>query len=155
MSAASEIGALLAALVRSATTLGVSLLVASGRRFAATLAAYLLVGLLLGPHALGLAPDTDVTRWLAEIGVVFLMFSIGLEFSLPKLRAMRGLVFGLGGLQVGLTMGLVVAGVLLTQSWHGLPWQAGVALGGAMAMSSTAMVMRLASDRGEVESAHG
>ncbi|MEN9758918.1 MAG: hypothetical protein RL676_67 [Pseudomonadota bacterium] len=116
---------------------------------------YLLVGLLLGPHALGLAPDTDVTRWLAEIGVVFLMFSIGLEFSLPKLRAMRGLVFGLGGLQVGLTMGLVVAGVLLTQSWHGLPWQAGVALGGAMAMSSTAMVMRLASDRGEVESAHG
>ncbi len=119
------------------------------------LVGYLMVGLLLGPHALGLAPDTDVTRWLAEIGVVFLMFSIGLEFSLPKLRAMRNLVFGLGGVQVGLTMGLVVAGVMLTESWHGMSWQAGVALGGAMAMSSTAMVMRLASDRGEVESAHG
>jgi len=66
------------------------------------LVGYLVVGLLLGPHALALAPDTDVTRWLAEIGVVFLMFSIGLEFSLPKLRAMRSLVFGLGGLQVGL-----------------------------------------------------
>ncbi len=119
------------------------------------LVGYLMVGLVLGPHALGLAPDTAVTRWLAEIGVVFLMFSIGLEFSLPKLRAMRNLVFGLGGVQVGLTMGLVVAGVMLTESWHGMSWQAGVALGGAMAMSSTAMVMRLASDRGEVESAHG
>jgi CPA2 family monovalent cation:H+ antiporter-2 len=119
------------------------------------LVGYLVVGLLLGPHALALAPDTDVTRWLAEIGVVFLMFSIGLEFSLPKLRAMRSLVFGLGGLQVGFTVLAVVAAVLLTQDLHGMGWQAGVALGGAMAMSSTAMVMRLASDRGEIESAHG
>lgn len=116
---------------------------------------YLVVGLLLGPHALALAPDTEVTRWLAEIGVVFLMFSIGLEFSLPKLRAMRSLVFGLGGVQVGLTMLAVVGAILATQSFHGLSWQAGVALGGAMAMSSTAMVIRLASDRGEVESPHG
>jgi CPA2 family monovalent cation:H+ antiporter-2 len=119
------------------------------------LVGYLVVGLLLGPHALALAPDTDVTRWLAEIGVVFLMFSIGLEFSLPKLRAMRSLVFGLGGLQVGFTVLAVVAAVLLTQDLHGMGWQAGVALGGAMAMSSTAMVMRLAADRGEIESAHG
>ena len=119
------------------------------------LVGYLVVGLLLGPHALALAPDTDVTRWLAEIGVVFLMFSIGLEFSLPKLRAMRSLVFGLGGLQVGFTVLAAVAAVLLTQDLHGMGWQAGVALGGAMAMSSTAMVMRLASDRGEIESAHG
>ena len=119
------------------------------------LVGYLVVGLLLGPYALALAPDTDVTRWLAEIGVVFLMFSIGLEFSLPKLRAMRSLVFGLGGLQVGFTVLAVVAAVLLTQDLHGMGWQAGVALGGAMAMSSTAMVMRLASDRGEIESAHG
>ena len=116
---------------------------------------YLSVGVLLGPHALAMAPDTDVTRWLAEIGVVFLMFSIGLEFSLPKLRAMRGLVFGLGGIQVGLTLLLVAVLVGLTQSWHGMSWQAGVALGGALAMSSTAMVMRLAGDRGELESAHG
>ena len=119
------------------------------------LVGYLVVGLLLGPHALALAPDTDVTRWLAEIGVVFLMFSIGLEFSLPKLRAMRSLVFGLGGLEVGFTVLAVVAAVLLTQDLHGMGWQAGVALGGAMAMSSTAMVMRLAADRGEIESPHG
>lgn len=119
------------------------------------LVGYLLVGLAFGPHALGLAPDTDVTKWLAEIGVVFLMFSIGLEFSLPKLRAMRSLVFGLGGLQVGLTILVVVLGALATQAFHEMSWQAGLALGGAMAMSSTAMVMRLASDRGEIESPHG
>ncbi|MEN9772015.1 MAG: hypothetical protein RJA58_658 [Pseudomonadota bacterium] len=119
------------------------------------LVGYLLVGLAFGPHALGLAPDTDVTKWLAEIGVVFLMFSIGLEFSLPKLRAMRSLVFGLGGLQVGLTVLAVMAAVIATQAFHGMGWQAGLALGGAMAMSSTAMVMRLASDRGEIESPHG
>lgn len=119
------------------------------------LVGYLMVGVLLGPHALGLAPDTDVTRWLAEIGVVFLMFSIGLEFSLPKLRAMRSLVFGLGGIQVGLTMLIVAVAVATTQPFHGISWQAGVALGGAMAMSSTAMVMRLAGDRGEIGSAHG
>ena len=119
------------------------------------LVGYLVVGLAFGPHALGLAPDTDVTKWLAEIGVVFLMFSIGLEFSLPKLRAMRSLVFGLGGLQVALTMLAVLLVLVLTQDFHGLGWQAGLALGGAMAMSSTAMVMRLASDRGEIESPHG
>ena len=119
------------------------------------LVGYLSVGVLLGPNALGLAPDTDVTRWLAEIGVVFLMFSIGLEFSLPKLRAMRSLVFGLGGIQVGLTLILVAMTIGVTQDWHGMSWQAGVALGGALAMSSTAMVMRLAGDRGELESAHG
>ena len=119
------------------------------------LVGYLSVGVLLGPNALGLAPDTDVTRWLAEIGVVFLMFSIGLEFSLPKLRAMRSLVFGLGGIQVGLTLVLVATLIGMTQDWHGMSWQAGVALGGALAMSSTAMVMRLAGDRGELESAHG
>ena len=93
------------------------------------LVGYLSVGVLLGPNALGLAPDTDVTRWLAEIGVVFLMFSIGLEFSLPKLRAMRSLVFGLGGIQVGLTLILVAMTIGVTQDWHGMSWQAGVALG--------------------------
>lgn len=116
---------------------------------------YLLVGLAFGPYALGLAPDSAVTRWLAEIGVVFLMFSIGLEFSLPKLRAMRNLVFGLGGVQVGVSILAVVLGLLATQSWHGMTWQAAVAIGGAMAMSSTAMVMRFASDRGELETPHG
>jgi len=61
---------------------------------------YLVVGTAIGPHALGLIPDTPETHALAEFGVVFLMFSIGLEFSLPKLISMRRIVFGLGSLQV-------------------------------------------------------
>ena len=55
---------------------------------------YLLVGIVIGPHALGWIPEEAETRHLAEFGVVFLMFSIGLEFSLPKLVTMKRIVFG-------------------------------------------------------------
>jgi monovalent cation:H+ antiporter-2, CPA2 family len=65
---------------------------------------YLVVGVLIGPNALALAKDTAGIKYLAEFGVVFLMFVIGLEFNLPKLRSMRSLVFGLGLSQVALTM---------------------------------------------------
>ncbi len=116
---------------------------------------YLVVGVAFGPHALGVAPDTDVTLWLAEIGVVFLMFSIGVEFSLPRLRAMKTLVLGLGSAQVVLTIAAVSGLSLVLTPFHGMPWQASVVLGCALAMSSTAMVMRMASDRGELETAHG
>ena len=61
---------------------------------------YLAIGMLIGPHALGVANDSATVKYLAEFGVVFLMFSIGLEFNLHKLRAMRFIVFGLGGSQV-------------------------------------------------------
>jgi len=71
---------------------------------------YLLVGIVIGPHALGVVPDTWETRYLAEFGVVFLMFSIGLEFSLPKLVTMRRMVFGLGAAQVGAVLVLGIAG---------------------------------------------
>src|SRR5512139_2172271 len=65
---------------------------------------YLAVGVVIGPNALALAGDPAAARALAEFGVVFLMFVIGLEFNLPKLRSMRTLVFGLGLSQVALTM---------------------------------------------------
>ncbi len=65
---------------------------------------YLLVGVLIGPYSIGLITDNEDTRHLAEFGVVFLMFSIGLEFSLPKLMTMRRMVFGLGLAQVGITL---------------------------------------------------
>jgi Kef-type K+ transport system membrane component KefB len=65
---------------------------------------YLVVGVLIGPNALALAKDSAGVKYLAEFGVVFLMFVIGLEFNLPKLRSMRTLVFGLGLSQVVLTM---------------------------------------------------
>ena len=76
---------------------------------------YLTAGVLIEPHTLGLAfgQDADSIKYLAEFGVVFLMFVIGLEFNLPKLRAMRRHVFGLGLAQVVLTMLLVGAGSLL------------------------------------------
>ena len=74
---------------------------------------YLVVGVLIGPNALALAENSDVVRHLGEFGVVFLMFVIGLEFNLHKLRAMRRHVFGLGQAQVLLTIVLGTGGSLL------------------------------------------
>lgn len=65
---------------------------------------YLAVGIAIGPYALALSKDAEGVRHLGEFGVVFLMFVIGLEFNLPKLRAMRRHVFGLGLLQVSVTI---------------------------------------------------
>jgi CPA2 family monovalent cation:H+ antiporter-2 len=112
---------------------------------------YLVAGLALGPHALGLVADTPQTRQLAEFGIVFLMFTIGLEFSLPKLRIMRRAVFGLGFAQVAASIALSTAGAIAL----GAPWQAGLAFGGAAAMSSTAIVGRLLSERIELDTQHG
>ena len=123
---------------------------------------YLLVGIVIGPNALALARDSAGIRYLAEFGVVFLMFVIGLEFNLPKLRSMRHLVFGLGLGQVFLTIvGAVLGNMALVMvfSWVGLnwdlSWQAAVALGAALAMSSTAIVARLMAERLELSSEHG
>jgi CPA2 family monovalent cation:H+ antiporter-2 len=120
---------------------------------------YLTVGILIGPHALGLAEQSETTHGLAEFGVVFLMFSIGLEFSLPKLKAMRGIVFGLGMAQVVLTIlaTMIFGWTLATQlppNLH-ISWQASFALGGALAMSSTAIVSKMLTERLELESEHG
>jgi CPA2 family monovalent cation:H+ antiporter-2 len=123
---------------------------------------YLAVGVLIGPNALALAQDSAGLRYLAEFGVVFLMFVIGLEFNLPKLRSMRTLVFGLGMLQVLLTIaGSMLGNLLLVQiaramgvQWQ-LGWQGALVLGAAMAMSSTAIVVKLMAERLELESEHG
>jgi CPA2 family monovalent cation:H+ antiporter-2 len=113
---------------------------------------YLVTGLALGPHALGLvSSEREETRLFAEIGVVFLMFSIGLEFSLSRLVAMRRVVFGLGLAQVAGTIALVMGIAALA----GAGWQAGLALGGIVAMSSTAIVSKLLAERSELDSAHG
>jgi len=123
---------------------------------------YLAVGVLIGPNALALAGDPASARAFAEFGVVFLMFVIGLEFNLPKLRSMRALVFGLGLSQVGLTiLGAVIGNALLAagfaalgRAWD-LSWQGAIALGAAMAMSSTAIVVKMMADRLELDSEHG
>lgn len=112
---------------------------------------YLLVGSIIGPHALNLMRDVHRAESLAEFGVVFLMFSIGLEFSLSKLYAMKRIVFGLGLLQVLVTL-LVVKGAMLLL---GIGWQLGIALGGVFAMSSTAVITKLLAERMQLESPHG
>ena len=124
---------------------------------------YLVVGVLIGPNALALAEDSQSVKYLAEFGVVFLMFVIGLEFNLPKLRSMRTLVFGLGLWQVVLTMAVTLAGhfflawawVLVSGSLWQMQWQGAVVLGGALAMSSTAIVVKMMAERLELESEHG
>ena len=116
---------------------------------------YLAIGVLIGPKALALANDSATVKYLAEFGVVFLMFSIGLEFNLHKLRAMRSIVFGLGSSQVVLTMLLAVPASLFMNWIYPISWQAAIALGGALAMSSTAIVTKLISDRSEFETEHG
>jgi len=112
---------------------------------------YLLVGIAVGPFALAWIPDTEEGRHLGEFGVVFLMFSIGLEFSLAKLFQLRRAVFGLGSAQVLLTLAAVLALAVTV----GAPWQAGLALGGAIAMSSTAIVLRVLDERMQLETPHG
>lgn len=120
---------------------------------------YLVVGVVIGPNALAFAQNSEGIRHLAEFGVVFLMFVIGLEFNLPKLKAMRRFVFGLGFFQVVLTLFIVTSvsvflSVMAPTLW-GMSWRTALTLAGAMAMSSTAIVIKLMSDRLELDSEHG
>lgn len=112
---------------------------------------YLVVGIAVGPHSLRWIPADAETRDLAEFGIVFLMFSIGLEFSLPQLKAMRRAVFGLGLAQVVITT--IAATIALQLMGYG--WQSGLALGGALAMSSTAIVSKMLAERAEIATPHG
>ncbi len=113
--------------------------------------AYFLVGLALGPQTFGILPDTEANRELAEFGIVFLMFSIGLEFSLPQLYAMRRTVLGVGGAQVAVTMAILMAACIVL----GLGWPAALVIGGALTMSSTAIVSKLLVERLDLNSRHG
>jgi CPA2 family monovalent cation:H+ antiporter-2 len=116
-----------------------------------TMLAYFLIGVLLGPHTFGILPDSEANRELAEFGIVFLMFSIGLEFSLPQLYAMRTTVFGLGGAQVAITTLVVMSGAMAL----GIDWGAALVLAGAMGMSSTAIVSKMLVEKVELSSRHG
>ncbi|MBS0398597.1 MAG: cation:proton antiporter, partial [Proteobacteria bacterium] len=113
---------------------------------------YLLVGMLLGPHALALADNNAATQLLAEFGIVFLVFTLGLEFSLPRLVAMRWEVLGVGGAQVLLTTGVVA--VIAMFAGHIAPFVA-VVTGGAIAMSSTAIIVAQLTEQSENNRTHG
>lgn len=106
---------------------------------------YLVAGIAIGPHGLGLIRESELTALLAELGVAFLLFAIGLELSLERLRVMRRLVFGLGGLQVlvsALLIGLIAGAADVGTA-------AALVIGGALALSSTAFVLQLLVERGE------
>jgi len=113
--------------------------------------AYLVAGLLAGPSGLGWIPDLAGTRYLAEFGLVFLLFTIGLEFSLPQLMAMKRLVLGFGGAQVLLSF-LAFGGIAMA---FGVSAPGAVVIGGMLALSSTAIVMKLLIDQLEQHSRHG
>lgn len=113
--------------------------------------AYFVVGILLGPSAAGLLHDSESVRHFVEFGIVFLMFSIGLEFSLPKLNSMRGILFGLGGAQVLITL----ATSLFISRLFGLEFTMAFVVGSALTMSSTAIVSKLLIERLDLNSRHG
>ena len=113
--------------------------------------AYFVVGILLGPSAAGFLHDSESVRHFVDFGIVFLMFSIGLEFSLPKLNSMRGILFGLGGAQVLITL----ATSLFISRLFGLDFTMAFVVGSALTMSSTAIVSKLLIERLDLNSRHG
>jgi CPA2 family monovalent cation:H+ antiporter-2 len=127
-------------------------LVALCQRFGASpIVGYLVTGVLVGPSVLGWLSDSSTTRLLAELGVVLLMFTIGLDFSLPRLLAAKGLVLGVGGAQVLLTALLLGVAAL----WLGFSPVEAFVLGGALALSSTAIVLKQLGEQMELPAPHG
>ena len=112
---------------------------------------FLLAGVLIGPGALGLVEDQETIEAAAEVGVLLLLFTIGIEFSLDKLAKIQRLIFVGGGIQVGLTTALV-AGLCMA---FGVGWRPAVFTGFLVALSSTAIVTKLLGDRGETNAEHG
>jgi CPA2 family monovalent cation:H+ antiporter-2 len=112
---------------------------------------FLLAGVIIGPNGLGLVRDLELVNSAAEVGVVLLLFTIGIEFSLEKLARIKRLIFIGGGLQVALAT-VVMLGLLAA---FGVNWRAGLFTGFLIALSSTAIVLKLLGDRGETNSEHG
>ncbi len=112
---------------------------------------YLAAGVLVGPHVFGLVENEEAIHVIGEFGVVFMLFMIGLELSLQRLWVMRRMVFGLGLAQVAATSALIGAAALAL----GQPPAAALVIGGALALSSTAFVLQLLSERGEQMTRHG
>jgi CPA2 family monovalent cation:H+ antiporter-2 len=112
---------------------------------------FLVVGAIAGPGMLGLVSEPDRVRDLAEIGVIFLLFEIGLELPIERLRTLWKAALVAGGFQVGLTLA-AVAGV--THAF-GLTWPAALVVGAGVSMSSTAIVLRLLTDEGQIDAPGG
>lgn len=112
---------------------------------------FLATGILAGPHALGLIKNTHQVEQMAEIGVVLLLFTIGIEYSLKELMRIRHLVLWGGGMQLGFTIAIVA----LLASVSGIPLPQATFFGFLVALSSTAILMKLLMDKGEMDAPHG
>ncbi|MEM1212124.1 MAG: cation:proton antiporter [Planctomycetota bacterium] len=112
---------------------------------------FMLAGVLLGPGGFGVLSDPDAVQGIATLGVVLLMFTIGLEFNFSRLRSMGLGVFLAGVIQIALT-GALAAGVAMA---FGVQWKAAVALGAALALSSTGVVVPVLQKLGQMDSVHG
>jgi len=116
-----------------------------------SIAGFIIAGIIVGPYSLGLIRDLHQVKLLAEIGIVLLLFGIGLELSLDRVRRLwRPIIFG-GGVQVGITIILVS----LLALFLGRDVRSGILVGFIIAVSSTAIVLRGLSMRGELEAPHG
>ncbi|MEP0545945.1 MAG: cation:proton antiporter [Rhodothermales bacterium] len=115
------------------------------------IAGFLIAGVLIGPHALGLVSEQELVDVLAEVGVILLLFTIGVEFSLTKLAKLGSAIFVGGGLQVGITIALITAALVA----FGGTWQSGVYTGCLVALSSTAIVLGLLAERAESDTPSG
>lgn len=114
---------------------------------------YLMAGLLIGPSGFGLIDNIEEIEGLAEIGVAFLLFALGVEFSLAELRRVQNIAVQGSLLQMGLTTALVT-GISLLMGWATSPLQ-GVVLGFVLSLSSTAVVLKILTERGETGAVHG
>ncbi|HEX4628112.1 MAG TPA: cation:proton antiporter [Gemmatimonadales bacterium] len=112
---------------------------------------FIVAGVVLGPNALGLVADAHQVESLAEVGVILLLFTIGIEFSLSRLREMGRQVAAAGGAQVGLTVALAAAVAVAA----GLRWEVALLVGFLVALSSTAIVLKGLADQGEIDAPHG
>jgi CPA2 family monovalent cation:H+ antiporter-2 len=115
------------------------------------IAGFLIAGVIIGPNALGIVQDQELVDMLAEIGIILLLFTIGIEFSLEKLSRIRNAIFVGGGLQVLLTVSAVV-GILM---YLGVDWKVGIYTGCLVALSSTAIILGLFSEQGKTDTPVG
>lgn len=113
--------------------------------------AYLVAGMLVGEHGLNLAHDQVDYDHFAELGIVFLLFTLGLEFSLPRLMAMRNLVVAVGSLQVGISLFIFI----VASMFFGLSFESAFVVGSILALSSTAIVIRQLSETGAMKRKSG
>ncbi len=131
---------------------GIPVVIIAQRLRLPTVAGFLLAGVAIGPHGFGLIARTSSVVDLAELGVMLLLFTIGLELSLSRIIQLGRVVFQGGAMQVGVTL---LVGAAVSGLWFGVSWNIALFYGALLALSSTAIVLKLYADRVELDSPAG